>query len=157
MMMNKKGLVGLIIEKLSQEADNHAKAAMTAHADATAEESKSENKYDTRGLEASYLAGAQARMLTESLQHIAVYKSLEIKEFASSSAIALTAVVELESEDESRHYFIGPNSGGVEVEFEGKKIMLITPHSPLGGRLIGKVVGDCVKIHSKEYDIVSVC
>jgi transcription elongation GreA/GreB family factor len=156
MMMNKSELLSRIIEKLSLEAENHAKAAMTAHADATAEESKSENKYDTRGLEASYLAGAQARMLTESLQNIAVYKSLEIKEYSVGSIIGLTALVELESEDGSHFYFIGPNSGGVEIEFEGIKIMLITPYSPLGGRLMGKGIGDSVKINSKEYEVVAV-
>jgi transcription elongation GreA/GreB family factor len=155
--MNKQKLLALIIEKLEHEAENHAKAAMVAHADATEEESKSENKYDTRGLEASYLAGAQSRMLAESMQNIGVYKSLEIRNFSEDSTVALTALVELEADNNTRcFYFIGPNSGGVEVDIEGVNVMLITPSAPLGGRLMGKGIGDCVVMGAREYEIISI-
>ncbi len=160
-MINKQELLLSIVDLLSREAENLVSAAKTAHADATAPESKAENKYDTRGLEASYLAGAQAKMAATSMQNIVSYKALELKEFSDKSRIALTAFIELESEDGSRNfYFLGPKGGGTEVEFNGMKVLLITPSSPLGGKLIGREVGDSVKIElgatKKEYEIISI-
>ncbi len=160
--MNKQKLVLHIIESLSCEAENLARAAKTAHADATNAESKAENKYDTRGLEASYLAGAQAKMAASSLQNLACYKNIELKEFSPESRIALTALIELESADGSRSfYFLGPKSGGTEVEYDGIRVLLITPSSPLGGKLLGREAGDCITIHidgiKKEYEIISIC
>jgi transcription elongation GreA/GreB family factor len=32
-------------------------------------------------------------------------------------------------------------SGGLEVEYKGSEIMVITPHSPLGQQLMGKKAG----------------
>lgn len=160
-MINKQELLLRIIELLSREAENLTNAAKTAHADATAPESKAENKYDTRGLEASYLAGAQAKMAAESLLNISSYKTIQLKEFTNKSKIALTAFIELESDDGSRNfYFLGPKGGGTIIEYDGMKVLLITPSSPLGAILLGREVGDCVKIGSgnnlKEYEIISI-
>jgi transcription elongation GreA/GreB family factor len=160
--MNKQQLVEQFIEQLLIEAANLATAAKTAHADATGEESKSENKYDTRGLEASYLAGAQAKMAAESIQNIACYKTLALKDFTSDSKISITAFIELESEDSTRSfYFLGPKGGGTKIEFDGKSILLITPSSPIGGQLISRRVGDCISIqvagNKKEYEVIAIC
>ncbi len=38
-------------------------------------------------------------------------------------------------------YFIGPKSGGLEIEHQRKEIMVITPQSPLGQNLMGKQRG----------------
>lgn len=160
-MIDKQKLVSLIIDLLSREVENLSNAAKTAHADATNGESKAENKYDTRGLEASYLAGAQAKMASESMQNLACYKNMEIKEFTNDAKISLTALIELESEDvTSGFYFLGPKSGGMEINYEGIKVLLITPSSPMGGRLIGREVGDFIEMSSgkikKEYTIMSI-
>jgi transcription elongation GreA/GreB family factor len=156
--MNKSALISQIIEKLNIEMENLSKAARTARADATGAESKAENKYDTRGLEAAYLAEAQAKMAAETKASLSLYKDLEPQAFAKNAAIALTALVELESEDGvGRLYFLGPAAGGVKIEYDSKQILLITPSSPLGGQLMGKRVGDALKINAKEYEIISVC
>jgi hypothetical protein len=52
------------------------KAARASHAEATHESSKAESKYDTRGLEAAYLAGGQARQVKEILDSIKAYEAL---------------------------------------------------------------------------------
>jgi len=160
--VNKEKLVLQIIRLLEQESENLTNAAKATHADATNEESKAEHKYDTRSLEASYLAGAQAALASESKLSLAIYKKLEIKEFHADSKIALTAFIELVSDDgEHSFYFLGPNSGGIKIEHEGKPVVVITPPSPLGQKLIGCTVGDCVKIanygNAREYEIFRVC
>ena len=57
--------VAQIIAALTSELDGYKRSARSAHEEATSEQSKAENKYDTRGLEAAYLAGAQSRQAAE--------------------------------------------------------------------------------------------
>jgi transcription elongation GreA/GreB family factor len=70
-----------------------------------------------------------------------LYRSLATRDFAPSDLIDLTAVVKLETDGSSNLYFIGPKSGGVEVNFDGDEITVITPQSPLGQNLVGKKAG----------------
>ena len=59
--MDKPHLLALIVATLAHDLDVLTRAAQTAYEAATAEENIAENKYDTLGLEASYLATGQAR------------------------------------------------------------------------------------------------
>src|SRR2546421_5416127 len=120
--LNKSKLLEQIIEALHDSLAVLEKAARASHAEATHESSKAENKYDTRGLEAAYLAGGQARQAGEILKSIKVYASLSVKEFGATDAIDLSALVELETAGEVGTYFIGPCSGGLEVGYKGAEI-----------------------------------
>jgi transcription elongation GreA/GreB family factor len=139
--MNKTKLLKEIVARLTENLSMLENAARASHAEATHESSKAENKYDTRGLEAAYLAGGQARQAKEILDSIKVYQSLAIKDFASDEPIEMTALVELDSAGVRNIYFIGPKSGGLEIEFQGREITVITPRSPLGENLIRKRAG----------------
>ena len=140
--MNKQEIIEQIIAVLEAELEGYARSARSAHAEATDEQSKAENKYDTRGLEASYLARGQSRQAAEAAQAMEQYQSLAVREFGSGEAIGLGAVVELEAKGERAVYFIGPRAGGTEVVVEGQTVLVITPHSPLGQQLAGKKQDD---------------
>src|SRR6266446_6324638 len=129
--MTKAHLVLQIVASLSESLAVLQKAAHAAHAEATHESSKAENKYDTRGLEAAYLAGGQARQAKETLDSIALYEALSTRDFHTSDPIDLTALVELETDGTRSHYFIGPKNGGLEIQCERKEVVVITPQSPL--------------------------
>ena len=60
-LMDKARIIEQIVASLSESLAVLEKAARASHAEATHESSKAESKYDTRGLEAAYLAGGQAR------------------------------------------------------------------------------------------------
>ena len=158
--MNKTQLLRQIVARLSENLGILEKAARASHAEATHESSKAENKYDTRGLEAAYLAGGQARQAKEILDSIKMYESLVAKDFAADEPIDLTALVELDSSGSRSWYFIGPKSGGLEVELQGKEITVITPQSPLGQNLMEKTAGQRWTTKSGaatlKYQIVSV-
>lgn len=139
--MNKAALLKQIIAGLQEHLEMLANAARASHAEATHESSRAESKYDTRGLEAAYLAGGQARQAKETLDAIKVYETLPLLTFAAGDPIDLTALVELEADGVCSNYFIGPKSGGLEIEHQGKEIMVITPQSPLGQILIGRKAG----------------
>jgi transcription elongation GreA/GreB family factor len=139
--VKKVELIRKIVEGLAQSLEVLEKAARASHAEATHESSKAESKYDTRGLEAAYLAGGQARQAKEILGAMEVYGALVPKDFGPADPIDLTALVELESDGQRAFYFVGPRSGGLEVEYQRKEITVVTPASPLGQNLVGKKAG----------------
>lgn len=139
--MEKSRLIKQIVASLSESLAVLEKAARASHAEATHESSKAESKYDTRGLEAAYLAGGQARQAKEILNSIKLYEGLKAKDFAADEPIDLTALVELDVSGTRSLYFIGPRNGGLEIEYQGKEITVITPPSPLGQDLMGKKAG----------------
>jgi len=158
--MNKKQLLKKIVEALRENLEMLHKAARASHAEATHESSKAENKYDTRGLEAAYLAGGQARQAKEILDSIATYESLAARDFDPNEPIDLSAVVEMELDGAKAWFFIGPKNGGLEVKVGPREVTVITPQSPLGQNLIGKKAGDrwTAKIGglTSRYNVISV-
>lgn len=48
----------------------------------------------------------------------------------------------METTGERTLYFLGPKAGGTEIVHDGREILVITPHSPLGGQLAGRRAGD---------------
>ena len=139
--MYKTLLLEKIVAALGESLEVLERAARASHAEATHESSRAESKYDTRGLEAAYLAGGQARQAREIMESMKLYSSLGTRDFAPTDLIDLTAVVKLETDGSPFLYFIGPKSGGVEVNFNGEEITVITPQSPLGQNLVGKKSG----------------
>ena len=158
--MNKALLIKQIVASLTESLGVLEKAARASHAEATHESSKAENKYDTRGLEAAYLAGGQARQAKEILDSIQIYETLTTRPFASDEPIDLTALVELDADGTRSFYFIGPRNGGLEIEHRRKQITVITPQSPLGQNLMSKKAGQrwAAKLGGSmvKYHVVSV-
>jgi len=140
--LNKRAIIKKITAKLAGELEVYFRAAQFSRAEATHESNKAENKYDTRGLEASYLARGQSRQAAELEAAIAEFAKLGDRPFASGDAIAVGALVELEVGGEKLFYFLGPRAGGTEVVHDKKEILVITPQSPLGEQLLGKKQGD---------------
>ena len=146
-VVNKKAIVEKIIAALAAELERYARSARSAHAEATDEQSKAENKYDTRGLEASYLARGQSRQAADVIQAIEQYESLSLRQFAAGDLIDIGSVVELEGKGGERTiYFVGPRAGGVTIEYEGQAVLVITPHSPIGQQLVGQSQGASLQI-----------
>jgi transcription elongation GreA/GreB family factor len=143
--INKQAVVQQIITQLQSDLELYFKAARSAHAEATHEQSKAENKYDTRGLEASYLARGQSRQAAEIEQAILQFQSLPVRQFGPTDGIEVGALVELVSgsrKAEATRYFIGPRAGGTEVTCAKREITVITPQSPLGRQLLGRRQGE---------------
>jgi hydroxylamine reductase (hybrid-cluster protein) len=89
--VNKAQLIRQIVASLRESLGVLEKAARASHAEATHESSKAESKYDTRGLEAAYLAGGQARQAKEILDSIKLYEILTTRNFAAHEPIDLSA------------------------------------------------------------------
>jgi hypothetical protein len=153
--MNKPALLQAIIERLTIDLEVAQRAAQTAYETATHEENVAENKYDTLGLEASYLATGQARRMEEIRQGLAKFRALQLRDF--QAGIGLGALVALESATGVRQwFFLGPDAAGLKLDFEGCPVMVITPRSPLGQSLLGKEVDDEVSMGGNVQVITEV-
>ena len=145
--MNKAQLLNAIVERLEALHQTAVKAAKQAHDTATHEENVAENKYDTLGLEAAYLAHGQSQRVAECATDLAAFNNLTAMEFSADAAIDIGAVVLLSDEaGNSQYLFIGPAAGGVKVPFDGHGITIITFSAPLGAALRGCFVGDEVEV-----------
>lgn len=144
--MNKRQLLKAILAALQAELDTYVRAAKSARAEATDEQSRAENKYDTRGLEASYLAAGQAQQVVELEASIAAFSALPVSKLAADAVIGLGALVELEQARKRELYFIGPSAGGTEVKCGKRDVLVITPQSPLGRQLQGHKQGERLQL-----------
>lgn len=138
----KAALLDQIRAELRTRLARLAKAALEAHAAATDPGSKAEGKYDTRSLEASYLAAGQARQVEELAEAVRVLDSLMLPEFGIDDPIDAGALVEVELAGETAHFLLVPTAGGVGVTHDGREITLLTPASSLYQKLLGLRIGD---------------
>jgi len=156
----KQSILRKLLENLENEMQVMISAALVAREAATHEESKAEDKYDTRGLEASYLAGAQAKRAAELQRVLHSLESLEIKKFQKKSPIDLTALVEVLINSKATSFFIVPKGGGIQLQVADKNVQIITPDSRLGKELMGKTAGDVFELEvankTNEYEIKSI-
>ncbi|MBD8491439.1 GreA/GreB family elongation factor [Pseudomonas syringae] len=145
--MNKTHLLQLIIDRLQFDLDIARRAAQTAYEAATHEENIAENKYDTLGLEASYLAAGQARRVEEIRQCVALYRQASVKPFDAARGIQVGDLVTLQGAGGERRYlFLGPDAAGLNIQADECLVTVITARAPLGQSLMGKQEGDDVEI-----------
>ena len=148
----------MLIEALKNEIQKNLQLALTAAQNtydiATHEDSKAENKYDTRGLEASYLAGAQAERVMDLKDTLNSISGTALKEFKTTDKIAIGALIHLISSEKNLWVILLNRGGGQNVKFENQQVQVITPESPLGRLLIGKELNDSFQLNGKEYEII---
>ncbi len=138
----KAEIVELILAELRTRLARLAKAAMAAHIAATDPGSKAESKYDTRNLEESYLATGQARQVKELGETLRAFETLRLRDFSKTEEIGAGALVEVERDGNRLLFLLAPASGGLEIEYKGREITLLSPESPLYQNLFGKKAGD---------------
>lgn len=157
----KAAIVRAAVARLEADA-----AALRASAEATREgalheESRAENDKDTRGLEASYLARGQAKRVEETEEAATRLRFLDRRAFGEDDPIDLAALVRVSIDEvEEVCFFLAPVGGGLRVEVGGVAVTLLTPASPVGRALAGKVRGDVVEVKTRgtirEYAILDV-
>ncbi|MFJ3049111.1 GreA/GreB family elongation factor [Pseudomonas nitroreducens] len=160
--MDKKRVYQLILARLTEDLEVAVRAAQTAHETATHEENIAENKYDTLGLEAAYLAAGQSRRVEEIRQALSLFENLQLRDFDEEQGIQTSALVQLINErDQQRWVFLGPDGAGLKVQHEGTEILVITTRAPLGSALLQRHPGDEVEVGTgsarQRYEILDVC
>lgn len=155
--MDKPSLLAQIVATLEHDLDVLTRAAQTAYEVATAEENIAENKYDTLGLEASYLATGQARRSAEIRKALLTYQQLLLRDYDPARGVQVSNLVTLEDEDGGqRRLFLGPEAAGLKIGEGDGLVTVITPRSPLGQQLVGKKVDDEVNLGAQTLVIIDI-
>ncbi|MFJ3073206.1 transcription elongation factor GreAB [Pseudomonas sp. NPDC087029] len=155
--MDKATLLSGIIAALEADMEVLRRAAQTAYETATAEENIAENKYDTLGLEASYLATGQARRTAEIRQALLTYQQLLLRDYDPARGVQVSNLVTLEDEDGGqRLLFLGPEAAGLKIGEGDGLVTVITPRSPLGQLLVGRKIDDEVSLGAQVLFVIAV-
>ena len=155
--MDKATLLQRIVTTLEHDMQVLRRAAQTAYEAATAEENIAENKYDTLGLEASYLATGQARRSAEIRKALLTYQQLLLRDYDPARGVQVSNLVTLEDEDGGqRRLFLGPEAAGLKIGEGDGLVTVITPRSPLGQQLVGKKVDDEVNLGAQTLVIIDI-
>lgn len=137
-----------LFEKLKRASDN-------AREDATDEESRARSKYDTQGLEASYLAAGQAERAEDIAGMMATLSAAPFPPFTTKDPVGEGALVEVDFDGESEWFLFAPCSGGMTVKVDGVEVTLLAPGAPLRRHLHGCKQGAALK--QPRLTIKTVC
>lgn len=141
--MDKRPLVAALVAELRLRYERAVAALSGAREAATGADTKAENKYDTRGLEASYLAAGQAEQAEELRSSLQAVENFDFSDFDPDDSIAVGALVEVEQDGEIRYYLLAPAGGGIVLEGEeGETVTVLGAASPLAERLRGRKPGE---------------
>ena len=143
--MSKSALLDQILQALKAQLSLMQAATAEARENATGDETRSEGKYDTRAIEASYLASAQAGQVASLSQAIDMLSRFEPRAFDEQEAIAPGALVEADDDGEITYYLLAPAGGGSTVGHEGFDCTVLAPESPLYQNLLGSHRGDLLE------------
>ena len=135
--MNKTLLLKAVIAELEEELRRQLAANATASAGATHGEAKAETKWDTCGLEQSYLARGHAKQFELLARQVEELRGFFLVDF-SGKPIGVGALIEVEVTEERMLFFLLNCGGGIELEVAGREVTVITPESPVGSALLGK-------------------
>lgn len=145
--MDKTLLLQQVLTHLEADLEQAHRAALNAHEAATHEENIAENKYDTLGLEAAYLASGQARRVEQLRQTLITWRQLRPRPFDEALGIQLGALVQLaDGQDRRQWLFLGPQGASMKLQQAGHGIQVIGNAAPLGRLLLGKGPGDEVRL-----------
>ena len=161
-MLEKKDVLNGVQWALMERVEVAKKAAYQAYEQATNVESVAENKYDTFGLEASYLAHGQSQRVAECEADLAVFIKYKSQYARLHQIISEGSLVQVrEQNSETFYFFISPVAGGTKVTFKGEVITLLSMTSPFGSSLLGKEEGDEIALDTayshKQYEVENCC
>jgi len=159
--MDKFLLQQQVLERLAEDLMQAEQAARAAHETATHEENIAENKYDTLGLEAAYLATGQARRAEAIRQAMVHWRQFRPLPYDASKGIQLGAMVCLvDADDQQQQLFLGPDGGSMKLLSGDQFVQVISSDAPLARAVLGKVEGDEVSIQiaavRQQFEVLQV-
>ena len=155
----KKLLLEELIKRARAELHELEEAARANREFATDQEFKAESKYDTRALEASYLASAEAKRVEELKLEIQILEEVDVDASRKLGEISIGALVELFHQNQKRLYFLIPTAGGTLLKVQDEPVLVVSVFSPIGDALIGLKSGDEFEVETpkdtRHYQVVS--
>lgn len=163
---SKSKIIEALCEALQREHDTLQRAADDARHSAIHSENKQENKYDTRGLEASYLALGQSQRAQELRSILMILKNSPFldqrTEQEASELINDWSLVRISKNKEPMWVLIVPVAAGRVLKVESQSsstptVCQITwSGSPLGRELHGRTCDETFRFQNSEYEILAI-
>lgn len=149
--MNKSVVIDSIVFQLQKSLGITLKAQKESEKASQESAPRMEARYDSRKEEMANLANAQSKQITETEKMIAYFKKL--KEIATGEEVAEGSLVTLSND---QYYLVAKMGGGLTVEVESDKVSVVSLASMLGEQLLGKKVGDSVRVSGSQLEIRSI-
>lgn len=146
----KKLILEELISRARTELAGLEESAKSNRDFATDQEFKAESKYDTRALEASYLASAEAKRVEELKLEIQILEEVDVDASRKLGEISIGALVELLHNDVKRTYFLIPTAGGTIIKVKDEAVMVVSVFSPIGDALMGLKAGDEFEVETPK-------
>lgn len=140
--MTKDTIISNLLRQMEKKIAITKSALTETSENASGDETKSEGKYDTRAIEAAYLAEAQTAQLVIAEESLATFKRFEPRHYEMTEVIGAGALAEVDQEGEICFYLLAPAGGGLMTEYLGCDVTVVTPDSRLYQELVGKKMGD---------------
>lgn len=147
----KTELIEIIKNKISTELSKLEIASQSTRLYSQSDDLKSEGKYDTRAIEAKYLAEAQELRVKTIRDELAIIEKLTT---SRSKTITIGSIVYCDD----LVYFIIPISGQGTIFYQGQKIQTISYNTELAKEMIGLEVDDSLEhpVSGKEFHITKI-
>ena len=154
----KRRIIDHLIAERKHALSELESIAERAHNEAIHSENKSDGKYDTRAIEAGYLAGAQLKRTEAARRELAALTQLSDQ--ALNGPIQVGALVRLKGEEIEKKIFLAPTTGGQILDWPEGKIQIVSKASPWGEELLGRQREEEVELESPRgsqfYQIIEV-
>jgi len=147
--MDKADLLAQLIAHLQASARDARQAMEEAAVEAREGATPAEKREDSRvALEQSSLAAGQQARLGRAMADLAMLEGFSPKRLTGKARVELGAVVEVDSDDAGRTFFLAPVGAGIELTGPGGDgyLSVVTPSSPFGRAVLGCAVGDVVEV-----------
>ncbi|TWO70668.1 GreA/GreB family elongation factor [Caenimonas sedimenti] len=150
-----------VVKRLAEDLLQAEQAVRAAYETATHEENIAENKYDTLGLEAAYLATGLVRRTEAIRLALADWRKFRPHPYDARKGVQLGALVCLMDSGGQRQYlFLGPDGGSMKLDIGTQLVQVISSEAPLGWAMLGKFEGDEVSIEigplQKRFEVLRV-
>jgi transcription elongation GreA/GreB family factor len=140
-MMNKANLIKAVLAELEEELRRLLAANEQASAGATDSEARAETKWDTCGLEASYLARGHAEQFRTLAAEVHNLRGFVAPDY-TGRPVGVGALVEMKLGGDAMLFFLLHCGGGIDLMIDGREVTIITPESPVGAALLNKQSSD---------------
>ncbi len=140
--MKKEDVIEALLASLERELRDAIAASRDAADYATDEEARAESKWDTQGLEASYLAAGQADKARQLGEGIDLLRASRSRLLEPQVDVGVGALVTCDLGGTNEIFFIAPAGGGHVFAVDGREVTVVTLESPIASRLLARRAGE---------------
>ena len=141
--IDKAEVLQALLDRLRSDLAAVEASQQAMQAGATHAEARSEHAKDTRATEATYVArglAERSETLRDTIGKLASLKPESCDPEAGAAVLTLATLEDAET-GARRTYFLVPVGGGEKLVVGRENIQTLTPASPLGRRLVGRMEG----------------